>query len=77
VPSYGRVPVEQATKFEFAIHLKTAELLSDLRTDEVMEWRCCVHEFAVGTKLPFLDVRHLVATEGKPDVGERAGFGRD
>ena len=36
-----------------------------------------VHESAVGTKLPFLDVRHLVATEGKPDVGERAGFGRD
>ena len=29
----------------------------------------------IGTKLPFEDVRHLVATEGKPDIGRRAGFG--
>ena len=32
---------------------------------------------AIGKKLPFRDVDHPVATEGKPDIGRRAGFGRD
>jgi hypothetical protein len=31
----------------------------------------------VGTKRPVGDVRRLVATESKPDMGRRAGFGRD
>ena len=32
-----------------------------------------VHESGCGTKLPFEDVRHLVATEGKSDMVGRPG----
>jgi hypothetical protein len=32
---------------------------------------------SIGTKLPFRDVRHPVATGGKPDIAQKVGFGSD